>query len=257
MRRAIDALMAPSASDCSASAARAHTACGPPAVSGVIPTAQPMGPLDGHRNITTQQAAASLPGEQPRVGEKPRASATAAVHDAPVVAQPRATADDMVDVVVTPSAASSKLLSGVGKQPRACGEQPRAQPGARRVDLGGAALPVLHSAAHDALGAPTASGSAPRAPLPVPTAPLRKQPRASSHQPRAPSVRAIARPLRGAERLLLRADAQPNDQWSPIYHWGFAALQRLRSLPGGDGHLGCLQLGLHTLTSLRAAPSLC
>ena len=56
MRRGIVALMAPSASDCSAAAACAHTACGPPAVSGaIIPTAQPAGPLHGHRNITTQR----------------------------------------------------------------------------------------------------------------------------------------------------------------------------------------------------------
>ena len=61
MRRAIDALMAPSASDCSASAARAYTACEPPAVSGLIPTAQPMAPLDGHRNITTQQSSSGHP----------------------------------------------------------------------------------------------------------------------------------------------------------------------------------------------------
>ena len=38
---------------------RARTACGPPAVSGVSPTAQAMGPLGGHRlNITTAHSSA-------------------------------------------------------------------------------------------------------------------------------------------------------------------------------------------------------
>ena len=104
-----------------------------------------------HRNhrsklqLASTRCAASLLGEKPRDGDKPRANAAAVGHYAAGVTSPHAAANSTVEVVdVAPSAAGSNHFSD-GKQPRACDEQPRARQDARRVDLGHAARARVQS----------------------------------------------------------------------------------------------------------------
>ena len=72
-------------------------------------------------------------------------------------------------------------------------------------------------------------------------------------RPQCKPARALCTEHNVFSSVRMRSPCDP--RWSPVYQWGFAALQRLRSLPGGAGHLQRLQLGLHPDVTPRSSES--